>query len=74
MELINFKYEGMLAHSFDRSFVVTKFILPLVSDSKFSPLNFNERCNYLNENVIYAITIQSSILLISKYNVRKLYH
>ena len=36
---INFKYEGMLAHSFDRFYVVTKFILPLVSDLKFSPLN-----------------------------------
>ena len=23
---INYKYEGMLAHSFDRSYVVTKFI------------------------------------------------
>ena len=26
---INYKYEGMLAHSFDRFYVVTKFILPL---------------------------------------------
>ena len=35
---INFKYEGMLAHSFDRFYVVTKFILPLVSDLKFSSI------------------------------------
>ena len=32
---INFKYEGMLAHCFDRFYVVTKFILPLVNDLKF---------------------------------------
>ena len=32
---INFKYEGMLSHSFDRFYVVTKFILPTVSDLKF---------------------------------------
>ena len=26
---INYKYEGMLAHSFDRFYVVTKFMLPI---------------------------------------------
>ena len=29
---INFKYEGMLSHSFDRFYVVTKFELPKVED------------------------------------------
>ena len=47
---INFKYEGMLAHSFDRFFVITKFILPLVNDLKFWQIDFNEKCNYLNED------------------------
>ena len=46
---INFKYEGMLAHSFDRFYVVTKFILPTISDLKFSTINFDETCNYLQE-------------------------
>ena len=46
---INFKYEGMLAHSFDRFYVVTKFILPTVSDLKFSTINFDETCDYLKE-------------------------
>ena len=27
---INYKYEGMLAHSFDRFYIVTKFMLPSV--------------------------------------------
>ena len=27
---INYKYDGMLAHSFDRFYVVTKFILPTI--------------------------------------------
>ena len=48
MEL-NFKYEGMLAHSFDRFYVVTKFILSSVNDLKFSTINFNETCDYLQE-------------------------
>ena len=32
---ITYKYEGMLAHSFDRYYVVTKFILPTASDINF---------------------------------------
>ena len=46
---INFKYEGMLAHSFDRFYVGTKFILPSVNDLKFSIINFDEACDYLQE-------------------------
>ena len=44
---INFKYEGMLLHSFDRFYVVTKFILPAIEDVKFLPINFDSECNYL---------------------------
>ena len=29
---INYKYEGMLAHSFDRFYVVTKFVLTMIGD------------------------------------------
>ena len=32
---INYKYEGMLAHLFDRFYVVTKFILPTIGDLNF---------------------------------------
>ena len=35
---INFKYEGMLSHSFDMFYVVTKFILPTIEDVKFHQL------------------------------------
>ena len=28
----NYKYEGMIAHSFDRFYVVTKFMLPMIRD------------------------------------------
>ena len=38
---INFKYEGMLAHSFDRFYVVTKFILTTINDLKFLTINFD---------------------------------
>ena len=46
---INYKYEGMLGHSFDRFYVVTKFMLPMIGDIKFSKLNFDNTCMYMNE-------------------------
>ena len=39
----------MLAHSVNRFYVVTKFILPTVNDLRFSTINFNDTCNYLQE-------------------------
>ena len=45
---INYKYEGMLAHSFDRFYVVTKFILPTIGDLNFSKLNYDETCTYVD--------------------------
>ena len=38
---INYKYEGMLVHSFDRFYVVTKFMLPMIGDLKFSKSDFD---------------------------------
>ena len=49
---INYKYEGMLAHFFDRFYVVTKFILPSTGDLNLPTLNYNNTCAYLdNKNV-----------------------
>ena len=38
----------MIAHSFDRFYVVTKFMLPSVGDLKFSNLNYDNTCAYLD--------------------------
>ena len=46
---INYKYEGMLVHLFDRFYVVTKFMLPMIGDIKFSRLNFDDTCAYMNK-------------------------
>ena len=48
---INFKYEGMLSNSFNRFYVVTKFILPTVNDLKFPPIDFDMECSYLNADL-----------------------
>ena len=36
----------MLVHSFDRFYVVTKFILPTIGNLKFSKLDFDDTCSY----------------------------
>ena len=46
---INYKYEGILVHSFDRFYVVTKFMLPMMGDIKFSKLNFDHTCAYMKK-------------------------
>ena len=55
---INYKYEGMLAHSFDRFYIVTKFMLPSMEDIKFSKLNFDHSWAYMNKE--YAPHMDSS--------------
>ena len=46
---INYKYEGMLAHLFDRFYIVTKFMLPSMGDINFSKLKFDHTCAYMNK-------------------------
>ena len=36
----NFKYEGILTHSFDRFYVVTKFEMPKIDDLKLTTFTF----------------------------------
>ena len=45
---ISYKYKGMLAHSFDRFYVVTKFILPMLDDLKLSSIKYNIEFNHLH--------------------------
>ena len=45
---INYKYEGMLAHSFDRFYVITKFILPTLDNLKLSPIRYDKYCTYIH--------------------------
>ena len=39
----------MLAHSFNRFYVVTKFMLPMIGDLKFSKLDFDYACTYMKK-------------------------
>ena len=54
---INYKYEGMSAHSFDRFYIVTEFMLPSMGDIKFSKLHYEHTCTYMNKE--YAPNMDS---------------
>ena len=43
----NYRYEGVLAHSFDRFYVITKFIIPMLDDLKLNPIKYDKECQYL---------------------------
>ena len=45
---VNFKYEGMLSHSFDRFYIATKFELPKTQDLGFETFKFEFECSYAN--------------------------
>ena len=44
----NFKYEGMLTHSFDRFYVIAKYEIPKVEHLQFTTFSFDLTCNHLN--------------------------
>ena len=50
---VNFKYEGMMYHSFDRFYVVTKFEIPKIKDLKSTTFTFDLECEHLNNPKIY---------------------
>ena len=46
---INYKYMGMVSHSFDRFYIVTKFELPKVEDLKFDDIPYDAECTHLDD-------------------------
>ena len=54
---VNFKYEGMLSHSFDQFYIVMKFELPKTKDLRLVTFKFDFECSYANHtsaNTNYA--------------------
>ena len=50
---VNFKYEGMLAHSLDRFYVVAKFKIPKIEDLRLRTVAFDSKYSYLNGTNVY---------------------
>ena len=67
---INYKYEGMLAHSFDRFYVVTKFILPLIGDLKFSKLDFDDTCAYMENKFTHNTESRKYMLELKLFAIK----
>ena len=44
---VNFRYEGMLSHSFDRFYVVTKIDIPKVLDLNLTLFQFDYNCSHV---------------------------
>ena len=44
---VNFRYEGMLSHSFHRFYVVTKIEIPKVSDLNLTLFQFDYNCSHV---------------------------
>ena len=42
----NFKYEGMLTHSYDKFYVVAKYKIPKIENLKFTTFSFDLTCNH----------------------------
>ena len=47
---VNFKYVGMLSHSIDQFYIVTKFELPKTEDLRLVTFKFDFKCSYANHN------------------------
>ena len=45
---VNFKYEGMLTHLFDRFYVVAKYEIAKIEQLQFTTFSFDLMCNHLN--------------------------
>ena len=59
---VNFKYEGMLSHSFDRLYVVTKFELTEIEDLHLTTVQFDSKCRYLNAEKVNKDDVVASYL------------
>ena len=58
----NFRYEGMLSHSFDRFYIVTKIEIPKVLDLNLTLFQFDYKCSHVvNIEKDTRFTIPSTI-------------
>ena len=63
----NFKYEGMLSHSFNRFYVVAKYELPKVCDLTLTTIEFDLNCSHLNGEGKYMTKLRRHCLRIAPY-------
>ena len=57
----------MLVHSFDRFYVVTKFMLPMIGDLKFSKLDFDYTCAYMENEYAHNTESRRYMLVLKAF-------
>ena len=70
---VNFTYEGIVSHSFDRFYVVTKFELPKIEDLHLTTVQFDSKCSYVNAEKVNQDDIVASYLPNFWFVVKTLY-
>ena len=48
----NFKYDGMLTHSFERFYIVAKYEIPKVEHLQFTTFTFHLTCKHLKKSFV----------------------
>ena len=73
---VNFRYEGMLAHSFDRFYVVKKVELPKVSDLNLTMFQFDYNCSHIAKferiRISFSFKVTNTMLNIFRTYCRNL--
>ena len=60
--VVNFKYEGILSHSFDQFYIVAKFKLPKTKNIRLVTFKFDFECSYANHT-----STNTNYVKLSKY-------
>ena len=66
---VDFRYEGMLAHSFDRFYVVTKVELPKVLDLNLTMFQFDYNCSHIAhiERIVMGIKFKVTNTILNMF-------
>ena len=51
-----------MAHSFDRFYMVTKFMIPSIGDLKFSKLDYDSTCTYFDNKNTHSTETRKHML------------
>ena len=70
---VNFRYEGMLAHSFYRFYVVTRIEIPKVLDLNLTLFQFDYNCSHVT-NIEKDTSFKVPSTIKDMFNVRILFH
>ena len=70
---VNFKYEGMLSHSFDRFYVVTKLELAKIEELHLTTVQFDSQFGYLNAEKVNKDNVVATHIPNYQFIVKKMY-